>query len=142
MAYRIFLCVPANVDFLQDNTFLENPGSLPELLYTTDEIRLPSVFLLPLELFEINTPSVLYKLMELYLKMPCDLFSFNQTYVNNKFSSNEINLILSFCKTYGLPFWTSKPIANTFINAPNQAMFGKTVEQAEMCLRGKFFCIF
>lgn len=81
---------------------------------------------------EINTPSVLYKLMELYFKMPCDLFSSNQTYVNNTFSSNDINLILSFCKTYGLPFWASKPVTNTFINAPNQAMFGKTVEQADI----------
>lgn len=81
---------------------------------------------------ELNTPSVLYKLMELYYKLPCDLFSFDQSYINNTLSDNDIKLFLSFCKTYGLPFWNHKPIVNTFINASNQEMLGKNVENADI----------
>lgn len=81
---------------------------------------------------EINTPAVLYKLMELYFKMPRELFSFDQIYVNNTLCDNDIKQILSFCKNYGLPFWNYEPVANTFINAPSQSMLGKTVKQFDI----------
>ncbi len=64
----------------------------------------------------IEQPLILYNLMELYNKLPTKIFDFNQSYVNENITTNDIDLILAFCKKNGLPFWSKKITVDVFRN--------------------------
>lgn len=59
------------------------------------------------QLFEfepINTPVVLYALVELATKLKVKNHHM-QRYIANEVDNDDIELIISFCKKYGMPFW-------------------------------------
>jgi hypothetical protein len=64
----------------------------------------------------LDSPLVLWDLIELKTKLSDEIFTIKQSYINDQISDNDIALILSFCSKYGLPFWNIKPTAEVFIN--------------------------
>lgn len=64
----------------------------------------------------IEQPLVLYNLMELYNKLSPKIFDFNQLYVNENITTDDIDLILAFCKRNGLPFWNRNINVDVFRN--------------------------
>lgn len=76
------------------------------------------------EIFEfrlIDSPLILWDLLELRNKLSKEIFSFNQKYINSHITDADIKLIISFCCKHGLPFWNSKPTANVFQNIEDVA---------------------
>lgn len=64
----------------------------------------------------VESPLLLYNFIELKQKLSKEIFDYNQQYVNEHLTVNDINLILSFCKKNGLPFWNRNITVDVFRN--------------------------
>ena len=64
----------------------------------------------------IDSPLILYNLIELKRKLSEEIFNNNQQYINEHLTCKDIDLILSFCKKNGLPFWDEDITVDVFRN--------------------------
>ena len=65
---------------------------------------------------ELVSQLPIYNFIELKQKLSKKIFDYNQQYVNEHLTDNDINLILSFCKKNGLPFWSKNITVDVFRN--------------------------
>lgn len=64
---------------------------------------------------EINSIDFFIALIELHNKLSVE-YTFMQADIEKNLSSKDIDLILSFCQSYGLPFWSDCTTANINVN--------------------------
>lgn len=68
----------------------------------------------------VDSPLILYKFMELKQKLSKEIFDYNQHYINEHLTDNDIDLILNFCKKNGLPFWNKNITVDVFRNQEDE----------------------
>lgn len=64
----------------------------------------------------VESPLILYEFMELKIKLSNEIFDHNQQYINEHLTEADIDLILSFCRKHGLPFWNTNLTKDVFRN--------------------------
>lgn len=78
----------------------------------------------------IESPLILYEFIELKTKLSNRIFSRYQPYINKNLTETDIDLILSFCKKNGLPFWNNKLTIDVFRNQEDDIDNNSLVRQS------------